>query len=56
MKKYIFLFLVSIPIFFYIQSINAVPEDQDEIIQYSPSDYDPWIPVEWIREDWTFWE
>ena len=56
MKKYLFLFLLSISAFFYIQSLNAVPENQNEVIQYNPSDYDPWIPIDWIKEDWTFWE
>lgn len=56
MKKYIISLLLSISIFFYIQSLNALSEDQKEIQEYNPKDYDPWIPLDWIKEDWTFGE
>lgn len=38
--------------------LNAVWDEEvnTEIQEYNPADYDPWIPQEWIQEDWTFGE
>lgn len=58
MKKYIFLLLGSVIFSSFLQASNAVwnEEINTETPSYNPADYDPWIPLDWIREDWTFWE
>ena len=39
-------------------TLNAVWSENKniEIQSYNPADYDPWIPIDWIMADWTFWE
>jgi hypothetical protein len=58
MKK-LFL-LVSLVFILSFQLLNlevlGYQDKEDSTIGYNPKDYDPWIPLEWIKEDWTFWE
>lgn len=58
MKKPLIFILVLSTLFYSYSISNAVwnEEDNTEVQSYNPSDYDPWIPLEWIKEDWTFWE
>lgn len=53
----IFLSLICFLILLFSTS-NAVWNEgvEDEIQEYNSSDYDPWIPADWIKEDWTFGE
>lgn len=56
-KSLLLLFILSSFISFY-SILNAVWDEEvnTEIQEYNPADYDPWIPLDWIKEDWTFWE
>ncbi len=58
MKNSLIFILMLSSIFSFHSILNAVwnEETNTEIQQYNPKDYDPWIPLDWIREDWTFWE
>lgn len=56
-KLLLFLFILSSSISSY-SILNAVwdQEVNNEIQEYNSSDYDPWISLDWIKEDWTFGE
>jgi hypothetical protein len=56
-KLLLFLFILSSSISSY-SILNAVWDEEvnNEIQEYNSSDYDPWIPLDWIKEDWTFGE
>lgn len=56
-KSLLFLFILSSFISSY-SILSALWDDEvnTEIQEYNPSDYDSWIPLDWIKEDWTFGE
>lgn len=58
MKKYILLIFLAYSLFSSYSILNAVWDEEvkTEIQESNPTDYDPWIPADWIREDWTFGE
>ncbi len=58
MKNSLIFILILSNVFSFYSILNAVwsEEVHIEIQEYNPADYDPWIPLEWIKEDWTFWE
>ncbi|GAB0174572.1 MAG: hypothetical protein HHAS10_04510 [Candidatus Altimarinota bacterium] len=56
-KSLLLLFILSSFISFY-SILNAVGDEEvnTEIQEYNPADYDPGIPLDWIKEDGTFGE
>lgn len=58
MKKHILLIFLAYSLFSSYSILNAVWDEEvkTEIQESNPADYDPWIPQEWIREDWAFGE
>lgn len=57
MKKYLLMILLLVSVSS-IYLTYALTEDENlaDAPTYNPNDYDPWIPQEWIKEDWTFGE
>lgn len=58
MKKPLIFILILASLFSSFSILNAVWDEEvdTETKSYNPADYDPWIPLDWIKEDWTFWE
>ncbi|NRH21352.1 hypothetical protein HOO68_04885 [Candidatus Gracilibacteria bacterium] len=56
-KSLIFILMLSCTASFY-SILNAVGSEEisTEAQEYNPADYDPGIPLEWIKEDGTFGE
>ncbi len=58
MKKLFPLILLMLILFFQLFNLDVLgyQDKEDVSIEYNQEDYDPWIPLEWIKPDWTFWE
>ncbi len=58
MKKLFLLISLIFILFFQLFNLDVLGYQgtEDSAIEYNPKDYDPWIPLDWIKEDWTFGE
>lgn len=60
MKVFLIFFFSISSLSSFSSALNAVWSEEvsteNQIQEYNLSDYDPWIPADWIKEDGTFGE